>query len=278
MLYVGLTGGIASGKSIVAPRLAEAGMKVMDADAISRAVTGPGGAAVPAIEERFPEAMRDGSIDREALSAIVFKDAERLGELNSIVHPLVHEGVRALFQEYVAEDPDAIVVEESPLLIETGRGYVPQFLIVITTPDDTRVHRLVEHRGMTVDDARARISTQFTDEERIPFADAVIDNSGSLAQLDEQIAAVIDRVKAFHENVRTETLPTARGRHIMHAERLTGKLAHTGVNARVKGMDVIVPAGTPEGNLRHVCCIPHGDAWVRPDAEAYVEVRFEETP
>ncbi|WP_182354848.1 dephospho-CoA kinase [Flaviflexus huanghaiensis] len=278
MLYVGLTGGIASGKSLVAPRLAEAGMRVMDADAISRSLTAPGGAAVPAVAQRFPGIVHDGVVDREALSDIVFKDAERLAELNAIVHPLVHEGMRDLFQQYVTEDPDAIVVEESPLLIETGRGYVPQFLIVITTPDDTRVHRLVEHRGMSVDEARTRISTQFTDEERTPFADAVIDNSGSLAHLDEQIQTVIDRVTTFHDNVRSEHVPHARGRHIMHAERLTGKLAHTGVQARVKGMDVIVPAGTPDANLRHVCCIPHGDVWVRPDSEAYVEVRFEGTP
>lgn len=278
MLYVGLTGGIASGKSIVSAHLSEAGMKVMDADEISRSVTAVGGAAIPAIAEAFPGVTADGVLDREALSAIVFKDAERLGDLNAIVHPLVHTRMQEMFQQFVAEDERSIIVEESPLLIETGRGYVPQFLIVITTPDDTRVHRLVEHRGLTVDDARSRISTQFTDEERIPFADAVIDNSGSIAELHEQVEKVIDRIRAFDEAVRTETVPKARGRHIMHAERLTGKLAHTGVAARVKGMDVIVPADTSEMILRHVCCVPHGDVWVRPDAEAYVEVRFEETP
>lgn len=130
---------------------------------------------------------------------------------------------------------------------------------------------------MTVDDARARISTQFTDEERIPFADAIIDNGGSIDALHDQVDKLITRITDFEHNIATETLPTAKGRHIMHAERLAGKLAHTGIHARVKGMDIIVPADTPELILRHVCCIPHGDIWVRPDAGAYVEVRFEET-
>ncbi|WP_182169554.1 dephospho-CoA kinase [Flaviflexus equikiangi] len=277
MLYVGLTGGIASGKSVVSAHMAEHGMTIMDADEISRAVTAPGGAAVPAIADRFPGTVTDGVVDREALAAIVFNDAEKLGELNAIVHPLVQSGMQGMFHQAVAEDSRAILVEDSPLLIETGRAYVPQFLIVVTTPDETRVHRLVEHRGMTVGDARARISTQFTDEQRLPFADAVIDNSGSIDALHEQIDALIARIVEFENNVVNETLPKARGRHIMHAERLAGKLAHCGVTARVKGMDIIVPADTPETVLRHVCCIPHGNRWVRPDAGAYVEVSFEET-
>lgn len=277
MLYVGLTGGIAAGKSVVSAHMTQAGMKVMDADEISRAVTAVGGPAIPAIDEAFPGVVSDGVLDREALAAIVFKDAEKLGVLNGIVHPLVQRGMQAMFQEFIAGDPRAIVVEESPLLIETGRGYVPQFLVLVTTPDDTKVHRLVDHRGMTVDDARARISTQLTDEECIPFADAVIENGDSIDSLHKQVDKLITRIKDFEENIATETLPTARGRHIMHAERLAGKLAHCGITATVKGMDIIVPADTPESILRHVCCIPHGDIWVRPDAGAYVEVSFEET-
>lgn len=277
MLYVGLTGGIASGKSLVSARMAEAGMKVMDADEISRDLTSEGGAAVPAIGNTFQGMVQNGILDRQKLANMVFSDPERLGELNAIIHPMVRDRMAEMFREYVSADPRAIVVEDSPLLIETGRAYVPQFLIVITSPDNLRIERLVRDRGMTEQHAQARINTQLEDEERLPFADAVIENTGTVDELEAQVDKIIARLREFEENVVTETVPEAKGRHVMNGERLLGKLAHTGTEARVDGMDVVVPADTEEMILRHVCCVPDGDGWVRPDAEALVQVRLEET-
>lgn len=277
MLYVGLTGGIASGKSLVSARMAEAGMKVMDADEISRDLTAEGGAAVPAIGNTFQGMVENGILDRQKLANMVFSDPERLGELNAIIHPMVRDRMAEMFREYVSADPRAIVVEDSPLLIETGRAYVPQFLIVITSPDNLRIERLVRDRGMTEQHAQARINTQLEDEERLPFADAVIENTGTVEELEAQVHKIIARLRDFEENVVTETVPEAKGRHVMNGERLLGKLAHTGTEARVDGMDVVVPADTEEMILRHVCCVPDGDGWVRPDAEALVQVRLEET-
>lgn len=277
MLYVGLTGGIASGKSLVSARMAEAGMKVMDADEISRDLTAEGGAAVPAIGNTFQGMVENGILDRQKLANMVFSDPERLGELNAIIHPMVRNRMAEMFREYVSADPRAIVVEDSPLLIETGRAYVPQFLIVITSPDNLRIERLVRDRGMTEQHAQARINTQLEDEERLPFADAVIENTGTVEELEAQVDKIITRLRDFEENVVTETVPEAKGRHVMNGERLLGKLAHTGTEARVDGMDVVVPAEIEEMILRHVCCVPDGDGWVRPDAEALVQVRLEET-
>lgn len=277
MLYVGLTGGIASGKSLVSARMAEAGMKVMDADEISRDLTSEGGAAVPAIGNTFQGMVQNGILDRQKLANMVFSDPERLGELNAIIHPMVRDRMAEMFREYVSADPRAIVIEDSPLLIETGRAYVPQFLIVITSPDNLRIERLVRDRGMTEQHAQARINTQLEDEERLPFADAVIENTGTVEELEAQVDKIIARLREFEENVVTETVPEAKGRHVMNGERLLGKLAHTGTEARVDGMDVVVPAETEEMILRHVCCVPDGDGWVRPDAEALVQVRLEET-
>ncbi|AZQ76619.1 dephospho-CoA kinase [Flaviflexus ciconiae] len=277
MLYVGLTGGIASGKSLVSARMAEAGMKVMDADEISRDLTSEGGAAVPAIGNTFQGMVQNGILDRQKLANMVFSDPERLGELNAIIHPMVRDRMAEMFREYVSADPRAIVVEDSPLLIETGRAYVPQFLIVITSPDNLRIERLVRDRGMTEQHAQARINTQLEDEERLPFADAVIENTGTVEELEAQVDKIIARLREFEENVVTEAVPEAKGRHVMNGERLLGKLAHTGTEARVDGMDVVVPADTEEMILRHVCCVPDGDGWVRPDAEALVQVRLEET-
>lgn len=277
MLYVGLTGGIASGKSLVSARMAEAGMKVMDADEISRDLTAEGGAAVPAIGNTFQGMVENGILDRQKLANMVFSDPERLGELNAIIHPMVRDRMAEMFREYVSADPRAIVIEDSPLLIETGRAYVPQFLIVITSPDNLRIERLVRDRGMTEQHAQARINTQLEDEERLPFADAVIENTGTVEELEAQVDKIIARLREFEENVVTETVPEAKGRHVMNGERLLGKVAHTGTEARVDGMDVVVPAETEEMILRHVCCVPDGDGWVRPDAEALVQVRLEET-
>ena len=190
--------------------------------------------------------VQNGILDRQKLANMVFSDPERLGELNAIIHPMVRDRMAEMFREYVSADPRAIVIEDSPLLIETGRAYVPQFLIVITSPDNLRIERLVRDRGMTEQHAQARINTQLEDEERLPFADAVIENTGTVEELEAQVDKIIARLREFEENVVTETVPEAKGCHVMNGERLLGKLAHTGTEARVDGMDVVVPAETEE--------------------------------
>ncbi|MDQ4500944.1 dephospho-CoA kinase [Sinomonas sp. ASV322] len=189
MLRVGLTGGIGAGKSEVARRLAELGAVLVDADAIAREVVEPGTAGLADVAEAFgPEVMTDdGELDRAALGAIVFADPRRRELLNSIVHPLV----RARAAELVAAAPqDAVVVEDIPLLVETGQAARFDVVVVVEAPDELRVRRLADRRGMGEDQARARMAAQASGEERRAAADHVIENRGSLSEL----RAAVDRL------------------------------------------------------------------------------------
>lgn len=193
MRRIGLTGGIASGKSLVSARLAELGAVVVDADALARDAVAPGSPGLQHVLAEFGEHLRrpDGSLDRPALGAIVFHDAERLAALNAIVHPEVQRLASAAFAAAEAADPDAIVVYDVPLLAENASRLAAQFdeIIVVRAPEDERVRRMVEDRGMSEADARGRIRSQASEEARLAIADRVIDNSGSraatLAQVDE---------------------------------------------------------------------------------------------
>lgn len=191
MHLVALTGGIASGKSTVARRLAEHGAVVVDADVLARQVVEPGEPALEAIARRFgAETIRpDGALDRAALGAIVFSDAAARADLNAITHPAVTLRSQQLFAEAAEADPEAVVVYDVPLLAE-GRG-AGEFdeVVVVHAPQEVRVERLIELRGMTEADARARVSSQASDEERLALADVVIDSSGSL---DETLARADD--------------------------------------------------------------------------------------
>lgn len=197
MHLVALTGGIASGKSTVARRLAEQGAVVVDADVLAREVVEPGEPALAAIVERFGSSVlrADGTLDRAALGAVVFSDASARAELNAITHPAVGERSQRLFAEAAAADPHAVVVYDVPLLAE-GRG-AGEFdeVVVVHAPEAVRVERLVALRGMTEAEARARVSSQASDEERLALADVVIDSSGSL---DETVA----RADALWEHLR----------------------------------------------------------------------------
>ncbi|WP_222193620.1 dephospho-CoA kinase [Modestobacter italicus] len=187
MLKIGLTGGIGSGKSTVAALLAERGALVVDADRIAREVVEPGTPGLAAVVEAFgPDVLTaDGSLDRAALAAVVFGDPAARARLDGIVHPLV----RARAAQLVAAAPDdSVVVQDVPLLVETGQAGAHDLVLVVEADPETRVRRLVG-RGLSAEDARARMASQATDEQRRAVADVVLDNDGD----QEALAAQVDR-------------------------------------------------------------------------------------
>jgi dephospho-CoA kinase len=192
MLRVGLTGGIGSGKSAVSERLAAHGAVIIDADKAARAVVEPGTPGLAQIAETFgPGVLReDGSLDRPKLAEIVFADEAARVKLNAIVHPLVHDYMRAAEQSAVeAAGENAVIIHDVPLLAEGGRGSEFDLVIVIDVPPEIQVERLAA-RGMPEEQARARMAAQATREQRLAVADIVIDNSGTLADLDRRITEV----------------------------------------------------------------------------------------
>ena len=189
MLKVGLTGGIGSGKSEVSARLGERGAVVIDADKIAREVVEPGTPGLAAVVAEFGEdvLLPDGALDREKVGRIVFADAERLAALNAIVHPLVGERMQELMD---AAPAGAVVVYDVPLLAENGLAPMYDEVVVVDAPEETQLDRLVARRGMTEEDARARMANQASRDERRAVATHVIDNSGTLDDLKAQVDAL----------------------------------------------------------------------------------------
>lgn len=183
---IGLTGGIGAGKSTVSDRLRDRGAVVVDADHITKDLQRPGTPVFTAMVARFGSGIvaADGTLDRQGLANIVFNDAEELKALNAIVHPAV--GVEIFRQMEEQTTTDNVVVLDIPLLVEGGR-YKVGGVLVVDTPVDVAVQRLVEHRGFTEADARARIANQVSREERVAKADFVVDNGGVPVNLDAQI-------------------------------------------------------------------------------------------
>jgi dephospho-CoA kinase len=185
VLRIGLTGGIGSGKSTVASLLAARGAVIVDADLIAREVLAPGTPGLTAVVQAFGDRVLgpDGVLDRPALAAIVFADPEQRALLDAVVHPLV----RHRTAELVAAAPtDSVVVNDVPLLVETGQASSYDVVLVVEAAPEIRVARLVG-RGLTEEDARARIAAQATDEQRRAVADVVLDNSGTPEALVEQV-------------------------------------------------------------------------------------------
>ncbi|ASU83509.1 dephospho-CoA kinase [Nocardiopsis gilva YIM 90087] len=193
MLRVGLTGGIGSGKSEVSRRLAAHGALIIDADQLAREVVEPGTSGLAEIVAEFGEEVLtpDGELDRPRLGEIVFADADKLARLNAIVHPRVGERTEGLMARAA---PDAIVVYDVPLLVENGLGALYDLVVVVDAPEETRIDRLIAHRGMPEDQARARIKAQATREERLGAADIVVDNAGTVADLDRAVADLWKRL------------------------------------------------------------------------------------
>jgi dephospho-CoA kinase len=194
MLKVGLTGGIGAGKSEVSRLLASYGAVVVDADRIAREVVEPGTPGLDAVVAAFGEGIlaADGTLDRPALGAIVFADAEKLKMLNAIVHPLV--GARSAELERAA-DEDAVIVHDVPLLTENGLAELYHLVVVVDASPETQLDRLVRLRGTTEADARARMAAQATREQRLAVADLVIDNDGPLTALEPQVRKVWRELK-----------------------------------------------------------------------------------
>jgi dephospho-CoA kinase len=183
---VGLTGGIGAGKSEVSRRLADQGAIVIDADAVAREVVAPGTPGLAEVTAAFGPGVLspDGSLDRTRLGEIVFADAGLRARLNAIVHPLVAARMLELEQQ---AGPGALIVHDVPLIAENGLADNYDIVVVVDVTPRTQLERLVKQRGLTRDQASARIAAQASREQRLAVAGIVIDNSGSLAELDRQV-------------------------------------------------------------------------------------------
>ncbi|NVM99251.1 dephospho-CoA kinase [Arthrobacter sp. SDTb3-6] len=177
MLSIGLTGGIAAGKSLLSARFRELGAVVIDADQLARDVVAPGTPGLAAVAAEFGTGVlaADGTLDRPALGTLVFADKDRLAALNAIVHPLVRAAAASLKHD---AGPGAIVVQDIPLLVETGQGANFHLVVVVDAPAGQRLARMTANRGMAEADARARMAAQAGDGQRRAAADVVLDNSG----------------------------------------------------------------------------------------------------
>ncbi|KAB2807509.1 dephospho-CoA kinase [Pimelobacter simplex] len=194
-MRVGLTGGIASGKSTVSSILSELGAVVIDADLIAREVVAKGTPGLAAVVEAFgPEMLTpDGELDRPKMGALVFADEARRRVLESIVHPLVFERYAEL---EAAAPADGIVVHDIPLLVESGRAGEFDAVIVVDVPEEVQVERMVRDRGWTESDARARIAAQATREQRRAVATYLIENTGTREDLRQRVTEVFDVLTA----------------------------------------------------------------------------------
>jgi dephospho-CoA kinase len=190
---VGLTGGVASGKSTVSAILRDLGAVVIDADQLAREVVAPGTDGLAEIVEAFGEKVltAEGELDRPAMGAIVFGDEEARRRLEQIIHPRVR---RRSAELEAAAGPEAVVVHDIPLLAETGQAGAFDAVVVVDVPEETQVRRMVELRGMSEEEARARIAAQATREQRLAVATHVIDNTGTLEDLRDKVTEVFEEL------------------------------------------------------------------------------------
>jgi dephospho-CoA kinase len=200
MLAIGLTGGIGAGKSLVADLLARRGAVIVDADRIAREVVSPGGPAYAPLVRRFGASvvLPDGTIDRPALAAVAFHDAQALADLNAITHPVIGAAMADRLVQLTGSDTVAVVA--IPLLTAAHRSALGlQCVVVVDCPTELAIERLVRLRGMDPEDARARVAAQQSREERLELADYVVDNSSSYEHLVDQVSELWARIEELRQ-------------------------------------------------------------------------------
>ncbi|GMK43875.1 dephospho-CoA kinase [Paenibacillus glycanilyticus] len=188
-MKIGLTGGIATGKSTVAAMLVERGAMLVDADQVAREVVMPGEPALEAVASAFGQAVihTDGTLDRKALGGIVFNNRDLLAQLENILHPAIRNRMQQRIRQYEEQNPRQLVVADIPLLYETGQEKLYDGVMVVYVPQELQLKRLMERNGIAEEEAQRRIGLQMDIEQKRGRADWVIDNSGSLDETRRQV-------------------------------------------------------------------------------------------
>lgn len=207
MRLFGLTGGIASGKSLVAARFRARGVPVIDADALAREVVLPGTDGLAAIVRAFGEQVLapDGSLDRKALAGIVFADADKRRQLNAITHPRISALTMTRARE-LGDAGEPLACYEAALIVENGMADAFRPLIVVAAPEDVQIARAAERDGSTLEEARARVLAQMPLSEKAKVADFIIDNTGTREELVQRVDVVLAQICA-REGIREDRYP-----------------------------------------------------------------------
>jgi dephospho-CoA kinase len=261
VLRIGLSGGIGAGKSTVSSTFSELGGIVVDGDVISREVVEPGTQGLAKLVDAFGEQILsdDGSLNRPALAAIAFSDDEKRQTLNGIVHPLVAERRSELIAKAVRAEKNPVIVEDIPLLVESAMAPMFPLVVIVNADEDLRVKRLIEHRGFSEQDARARIAAQATEEQRRAVADVWLDNSGSTEELIEQARALWhQRIVPFAHNLAAREPARSRPVLVPHnpswpdqARRIVARL-NTACGHRAVRIDHIGSTAVPGMDAKDV--------------------------
>lgn len=190
-MNIGLTGGIACGKSTVSAMLAARGANLIDADRIAREIVLPGSPVLAQVAQRFGQAilLPDGSLDRKRLGAIVFGDEQARKDLEGVLHPPIRALMRERKEQFEAEQPDKLVVLDIPLLYESELEWLVDRVMVVYCPRDVQLERLISRDGIMAEQAEARLAAQLPIEEKRRKADIVIDNSGTIEHTERQVDA-----------------------------------------------------------------------------------------
>jgi len=195
-MLIGLTGGIACGKSTVSAMLVKHNALLVDADQVARDVVEPGETALLQIAEEFGSNVlnSDGSLNRKQLGAIVFSDSDKLRQLEQITHPAIRARMLHSIELYKQQQPEALIVADIPLLYETNQVHLYEGILVVYIPRELQIERLMNRNGITKEEAEARIALQMDIEEKKRRADWVIDNSSTLESTEQQVVSLIKRL------------------------------------------------------------------------------------
>ena len=205
-MRIGLTGGIAAGKSLVSGMLVSLGAWILDADAISREVVEPGTEGLKAVAAEFGGGIinSDGTLNRRALAEEVFGDAEKLERLNDILHPLIKAEMLRRAELIEETHPEDMVVFDVPLLIESGWQDVAEEVWLVSAPIEERIRRITLRDGLSEEQAMERINAQMTDEQKAKYADVIIDNGGSIQELEKKVTKLYAERKYGKKEEKTQ--------------------------------------------------------------------------